>query len=169
MHSSPWKSSYSAEIGYGLFNDALNTFYLYGVRHMVKDHSDSERRLAARVLLYASPHRQDNTYDDLCYTSRGALAGTKNTCAEICKLSTFLWTALDETQPLKNKKQKTKTTNNNQKQRKTNKVLVTLVCNLCMYNCNLKLYKSLTLKNSMNITQWPIFFLLQNSKFLRST
>ena len=28
-----------------LFNDALNTFYLrlYGVRHMVKDHSDKER------------------------------------------------------------------------------------------------------------------------------
>ena len=28
-----------------LFNDALNTFYLrlYGVTHMVKDHSDSER------------------------------------------------------------------------------------------------------------------------------
>ena len=28
-----------------LFNGALNTFYfwLYGVRHMVKDHSDSER------------------------------------------------------------------------------------------------------------------------------
>ena len=28
-----------------LFNDALNTFYLrlYGVRHMVKNHSDSER------------------------------------------------------------------------------------------------------------------------------
>ena len=28
-----------------LFNDALNTFYLrlYGVRHMVKDHSDSDR------------------------------------------------------------------------------------------------------------------------------
>ena len=28
-----------------LFNDALNTFYLrlYGVKHMVKDHSDSER------------------------------------------------------------------------------------------------------------------------------
>ena len=59
-----------------LFNDALNTFYLrlYGVRYMVKDHSDSERergetrcrhmgysfRLTARVLLYASSHRQDN-------------------------------------------------------------------------------------------------------------
>ena len=32
-----------------LFNDALNTFYLllYGVEHMVKDHSDSERKPAA--------------------------------------------------------------------------------------------------------------------------
>ena len=32
-----------------LFNDALNTFYLrlYGVRHMVKDHSDIERKPAA--------------------------------------------------------------------------------------------------------------------------
>ena len=28
-----------------LFNDALNTFYLrfFGIMHMVKDHSDSER------------------------------------------------------------------------------------------------------------------------------
>ena len=33
------------EEGNILFNDALSTFYLrlYGVRHMVKDHSDSER------------------------------------------------------------------------------------------------------------------------------
>ena len=125
------------EEGNVLFNDALNTFYLrlYGVRHMVEDHSHSERgnplsphgilfereremfylttpsthfiygymasdiwlrtilivrketrcrhigysfRLAARVLLYASSHRQDNTYHSLCYTSRGALAGTRN-------------------------------------------------------------------------------------------
>ena len=74
-----------------LFNDALNTFYLrlYGVRHMVKDHSDREKgkrcrhigysfQLAARVLLYASSHRRDNTYHGHCYTSRGALAGTRN-------------------------------------------------------------------------------------------
>ena len=74
-----------------LFNDTLNTFYLrlYGVRHMVKDYSDSERetrchhigysfRLAARVLLYAPSHRQDSTYHSLCYTSRGALARTRN-------------------------------------------------------------------------------------------
>ena len=53
-----------------LFNDTLNTFYLrlYGVRHMVKDHSDSEKgnlllphrllfQLTARVLLYAPSHR----------------------------------------------------------------------------------------------------------------
>ena len=36
-------------------------------------------RLAARVLLYAPSHRQDSTYHSLCYTSRGALAGTRNT------------------------------------------------------------------------------------------
>ena len=35
-------------------------------------------RLTARVLLYASSHRQDSTYHGLCYTSRGALAGTRN-------------------------------------------------------------------------------------------
>ena len=35
-------------------------------------------RLTARVLLYAPSHREDNTYHSLCYTSRGALAGTRN-------------------------------------------------------------------------------------------
>ena len=35
-------------------------------------------RLTARVLLYALSHRQDNTYHGLCYISRGALAGTRN-------------------------------------------------------------------------------------------
>ena len=35
-------------------------------------------RLAARVLLYAPSHRQDSTYHCLCYTSSGALAGTRN-------------------------------------------------------------------------------------------
>ena len=75
-----------------LFNDAVNTFYLrlYGVRHMVKYHTDREReetrcrhmgysfRLTARSLLYAPSHRQDSIYDDLWYTSRGTLAGTRN-------------------------------------------------------------------------------------------
>ena len=35
-------------------------------------------RLAARVLLYAPSQRQDSTYHSLCYTSRGALAGMRN-------------------------------------------------------------------------------------------
>ena len=35
-------------------------------------------RLTARVLLYAPFHRQDSTYHGPCYTSRGALAGMKN-------------------------------------------------------------------------------------------
>ena len=35
-------------------------------------------RLTARVLLYAPSHRQDNTYHSLYYTSRGALAGMRN-------------------------------------------------------------------------------------------
>ena len=74
-----------------LFNNALNTFYLrlYGAIHMVKDNSDFEGgthcrhmgysfRLAGRVLLYASSHRQDDIYHSLCYTSRGALVGTRN-------------------------------------------------------------------------------------------
>ena len=39
-------------------------------------------QLAARVLLYASSHRQDNTYHSLCYTSRGALVGMRNNCIQ---------------------------------------------------------------------------------------
>ena len=35
-------------------------------------------RLTARVLLYAPSQGQDNTYHGLCCTSRGALAGTRN-------------------------------------------------------------------------------------------
>ena len=46
----------SRKEGNVLFNDALNTFYLrlYGVRHMVKDHSDSEKGnpLPAHGLLF---------------------------------------------------------------------------------------------------------------------
>ena len=35
-------------------------------------------QITARVLLYAPFHRQDSTYHSLCYTSRGALAVTRN-------------------------------------------------------------------------------------------
>ena len=39
--------------------------------------------LTARVLLYAPSHRQISTYHSLCYTSRGALAGTRNSSVKI--------------------------------------------------------------------------------------
>ena len=90
LHTNCHGSEFKQE-GNVLFNDALNTFYLrlYGVGHMVKDHSDRREEtrcrhmgyvfgLAARVLLYASSHIQDNTYHGLSYTSRGTLAGTRN-------------------------------------------------------------------------------------------
>ena len=37
--------AFNRKEGYVLFNDALNTFYLrlYGIGHMVTNHSDSER------------------------------------------------------------------------------------------------------------------------------
>ena len=35
-------------------------------------------RLTARVLLYAPSHRQNSTYHGLCYTSRRALSGMRN-------------------------------------------------------------------------------------------
>ena len=41
-------------------------------------HMGYSYRLTARILLYAPSHRQDNTSHGLCYTSRGALAGTRN-------------------------------------------------------------------------------------------
>ena len=47
-----------------LFNEALNTFYLrlYGVRHMVKDHSDSERKPAATTWAMFSDQQQGFFY-----------------------------------------------------------------------------------------------------------
>ena len=70
-----------------LFNDALNTFYLqlYGVGHMVKDHSHIERgnlQLPYELLFLISSkdsfYMLDSTYHSLCYISCGALAGTTN-------------------------------------------------------------------------------------------
>ena len=55
--------------------------YNYSVGLMVKDHLYSEKGNPlppAMVLLYAPFHRQDSTYHGLCYTSRGALSGSRN-------------------------------------------------------------------------------------------
>ena len=48
---------------------------------MVNDHQYSEKEnplLPLHGLLYAPLQRQDSTYYGLCYTSRGALAGMRN-------------------------------------------------------------------------------------------
>ena len=73
-----------------LFNDARNTFYLRlsSVRHMVKDHSDSEKGnpLPPHRLLFTINSQgsfictipQTGLHISRpCYTSRGALAGTR--------------------------------------------------------------------------------------------
>ena len=73
-----------------LFNNTLNTF-IYGymasdiwlrtiliVRKETHCHIGYSYQLTPRVLLYAPSHRQDSTYHSLYYTSRGALAGTRN-------------------------------------------------------------------------------------------
>ena len=76
------------------FDDELIHF-IYGYMAsdiiMVKDHSERKRaktcyrhymgyslRLAVKSILYAPSHRQYSTYHRLCYSSRGALAGTKH-------------------------------------------------------------------------------------------
>ena len=71
-----------------LFNDTLQNFFkvLYGIRNMVKNSKTGNPLpphgllfpISSKVFLYASSHRQDNTYHSLCYTSCGALAGMRN-------------------------------------------------------------------------------------------
>ena len=54
-------------------------------------HMGHSYRLTARVLLYAPSHRQDNIYHGLCYTSRGALAGTRNSSMGLRSKSVRSW------------------------------------------------------------------------------
>ena len=74
-----------------LFNDALNTFLftvIWRRTYMVKDHSDSEREnpLPPHGLLFPISSKgsfictttENRTYHGICYTSRGTLAGTRN-------------------------------------------------------------------------------------------
>ena len=66
-----WK--WKKEMFYLTMNSTHFNLRLYGVRYIIKDHSDSERnpaantmwatlfQLAARILLHATSHRQDST------------------------------------------------------------------------------------------------------------
>ena len=81
---SPTQRFYRKE-GNVLFNDALNTIYLrlYGVGHMVKDHSDRKRGNPLpplNGLLF--PISSKGTYHGLCYTSSGPLAGLRNSSVD---------------------------------------------------------------------------------------
>ena len=87
MHITVYDAHNGRKEGNVLCNDALNTFYLqiYGIRHVVKDHPYRERGNLLPLLfpinsnlLYAPSHRQDSTYHSLCYTSRRALDGRRN-------------------------------------------------------------------------------------------
>ena len=93
-------STYSTHFIYGYMEGRKEMFYLtthsthfiYG--YMASDiwlrtiliarketrcrHIGYSCRLAAMDLLYAPSHRHDSTYHGLYYTSRGALAGTRN-------------------------------------------------------------------------------------------
>ena len=62
-----------------LFNDACNTFYLqlYGIRHIVKDHSDSER---GNLL---PPHRL-SVFRYTGYVLSYLCLDTQGMCCSIC-------------------------------------------------------------------------------------
>ena len=96
------------KVEYILFNNALLTHYLWlcVIRHMVRDHSDSDRRNLLQplhVLFLISSKRyfictiahKERIYHSLCYTSCGALACmTKSTMAHheglICTVTVTL-------------------------------------------------------------------------------
>ena len=71
-------TTYSTHFIYGYMASDIWLRTILIVRKEIRcRHMGYSFRLAARVILYAPSHRQDITYHGLCYTSRGALAGTK--------------------------------------------------------------------------------------------
>ena len=88
-NSAPWNSQSEREMFYltthsthSIYGYMASDIWLRTILIVRKEtrcrHIDYSYQLTARVLLYAPSHRQDNTYRGLCYTSRGALAGTRN-------------------------------------------------------------------------------------------
>ena len=73
-------TTHSTHFNYGYMESDIWLRTILIVRNETRcRHIGYSFRLAARVLLYAPSLRQDSTYHSLCYTSRGALAGTRNT------------------------------------------------------------------------------------------
>ena len=71
-------TTHSTQFIYGYMASDIWLRTILIVRKETRCHIGYSFRLTARVLLYAPSHRQDSTYHGLCYTSRGALAGTRN-------------------------------------------------------------------------------------------
>ena len=73
---------HSTHFIYGRRKEEMFYSWLYGVRHMVKDYSDSERGnplpLHRLLFLISSKGSFIYTYYSLCYTRRGTLAGLRN-------------------------------------------------------------------------------------------
>ena len=70
---------HSTHFNYGYMASDISLSTILIVRKETRcRHIGYSYRLTARVLLYAPSHRQDNKYHGLCYTSRGALAGMRN-------------------------------------------------------------------------------------------
>ena len=87
----PWANPSWRKDGSILFNDTLNTFYLqlYGIGHVVKDHSDSKRGnmlppvhgllspISSKGFFYMH-HPTDRITHTTTLRGRGALSGTRN-------------------------------------------------------------------------------------------
>ena len=69
---------------------------LYGVRHLVKDYSDSEKEnplpphglffpISSKGFFNALSHKQDSTYHSLYYSIREVLAGKRNSLMDSLK------------------------------------------------------------------------------------
>ena len=71
-------TTHSTHFIYGYMVSGIWLWTILIVRKETCCHMGYSFRLTARVLLYAPSHRQDSTYHVLCYTSHGALAGTRN-------------------------------------------------------------------------------------------
>ena len=77
--ASLYLTTHSAHFIYGYM---VSDIWLWAILIVRKEtrwrHIGYSFRLTARVLLHAPSHRQDSTYHSLCYTSRGALPGIRN-------------------------------------------------------------------------------------------
>ena len=64
--------------GHGMCYPICRVVYIKEPSMLIGIPWSGSSKLSARVILYAQSHRQDSTYHSLCYTSCGALDGSRN-------------------------------------------------------------------------------------------